>query len=284
MSALIALAGALAQFVDGLLGMGYGVSAATLLMALGIAPAVISATVHAAELPSAAVSTLAHARHGNIDRRIALPLAAGGVVGGILGALALSQFASGDVKPFVALVLLGLGIRMLVCAVMGRRPKAGRELSARRLAIVGLIGGSLDAFGGGGWGPTCTSVLMTGDGREPRRLIGSVNCAEVATTAAIVVTLALRLGGEPFAWMTALPLLIGGVIAAPLAARVCAKVNARVLQAGVGTTLVALNASVIAGALGADAVRPALWSVSAIAALGVTAHALYQHRFGTAEV
>lgn len=283
MAVLVALAGALAQFVDGLLGMGYGVSASTLLMVLGVAPAVISATVHAAELPSAAVSTIAHARHGNIDRRIALPLAAGGVVGGIFGALALSQFASGDVKPFVAFVLLALGVRMLVCAIIGRRPRAGRELSARRLVAVGLAGGSLDAFGGGGWGPTCTSVLMTGDGREPRKLIGSVNCAEVATTAAIVITLALRLGGEPFAWMTALPLLIGGVVAAPLAARICSKVNARVLQAGVGTTLVALNASIIAGALGVDAIRPVLWSVSAIAALGVTAYALYQHRFGPVE-
>lgn len=284
MPLLIALAGALAQFVDGLLGMGYGVSASTLLMALGVAPAVISATVHAAELPSAAVSTFAHARHGNIDARIAVPLAAGGVAGGIFGALALSQFASGDVKPFVSLVLLALGVRMLVCSIMGRRPASGRELSARKLVAVGLVGGSLDAFGGGGWGPTCTSVLMTGDGREPRRLIGSVNAAEVATTAAIVVTLALRLGGEPFAWMTALPLLIGGVIAAPLAAKVCSKVNARILQGGVGVTLVALNGSIIAGALGADALRPALWSVSALAALSVTAYALWQHRFGPAEV
>lgn len=283
MAVLITLAGALAQFVDGLLGMGYGVSASTLLMALGVAPAVISATVHVAELPSAAVSAVAHGRRGNIDRAIAIPLAAGGVAGGIFGALALSQFASGDVKPFVALVLGLLGARMLVCAIVGRTPDTGRTLSPRRLVAVGLVGGSLDAFGGGGWGPTCTSVLMTGDGREPRRLIGSVNCAEVATTAAIVVTLAFRLGAEPFVWTTALPLLVGGMVAAPFAARICSRVSPRVLQAGVGTTLVALNASIIAGALGADAIRPILWSVSAAAAIGVSAYALFQHRFNTME-
>jgi len=262
------LAGVVAQLIDGVLGMGYGVSAATLLMAIGIAPTVVSATVHAAELPTSAVSGLAHLREGNVDRTIVWPLVAGGVVGGIVGALALAQTAAGNVKPLVALILIGLGARMVGIAITGRRERAIR-LSSQRLMLVGLFGGALDAFGGGGWGPTCTSLLMSTDEREPRKLIGSVNLAEVATTAAIVVTFAVTVGAEPFALGTALPLFVGGMIVAPFAARVCAKVDPRVLMGGVGTALVALNASTLVAVLGAEWLRPVLWSVAALAAIGV---------------
>lgn len=283
MMLLISLTGAFAQFIDGVLGMGYGVSAATMLTALGLAPAVISATVHAAKLPSTAVSALSHGREGNVDRTITLPLSLGGMIGGVAGALLLSHLASGDIRPFVALVLLLLGARMLFCALLGRQPLLGAKLSRERLAFVGVVGGALDAFGGGGWGPTCTSVLMNGDGREPRRLIGSVNAAEVATTAAIVITLALRLGGEAFAWGTAIPLIVGGVIAAPFAARVCSGVDSRILKAGVGATLVALNAAVLAGALGAEWLKPALWVVAATIAVAVSGYTLWQRRVNVVE-
>ena len=274
---LTGIAGMVAQLVDGVLGMGYGVSAATLLVAFGIAPAVVSATVHAAELPTAAVSGLAHLREGNVERQIVLPLAAGGIVGGVIGALALAQTAAGNVKPLVALVLLGLGVRMVYASVKGRSAKQqSTRLSAPRLILIGLLGGSLDAFGGGGWGPTCTSVLMTTDGREPRRLIGSVNLAEVATTAAIVLTFAVTVGSDTFAFRTALPLFVGGIVVAPFAARICARVDARVLAAGVGTALIALNSSTLVGVLGIDWLRPALWAVAALAAATVAAVALKQ--------
>lgn len=281
---LTTLAGMVAQLVDGILGMGYGVSAATLLVAVGMAPAVVSATVHAAKLPTSAVSGLAHFHEGNVDRKIALPLALGGVLGGIIGALALAQTAAGNVKPLVALVLLGLGVRMVYAAVKGRSERQREyRLSAPRLVLLGLFGGGLDAFGGGGWGPTCTSVLMTTDGREPRKLIGSVNTAEVATTAAIVLTFVVRIGAAPFVLKTALPLIVGGMLVAPFAARVCARVNARILAAGVGVTLIALNASTLVGVLGIDWLRPLLWGVSAIAAASVAAVALRQ-QFATKEI
>lgn len=273
-----AAAGAVAQFIDGVLGMGYGVSASTLLVAFGVAPAVVSATVHAAKLPVAGVSSIAHARQGNVDWAIVAPLATGGIIGGVLGGLLLSELAGTDIRPFVAVVLLALGVRMLVCALAGRdRKRTARELSRARLAVVGLIGGSLDAFGGGGWGPTCTSALMSSDTREPRRLIGSVNAAEVATALAIVVTLAFRLGGEPFEWATVIPLVAGGVLTAPLAARVCSRVKPQVLAAGVGLALVALNASIIADAVGMEALRPALWSLSAVSAVAVAGYAIWQN-------
>lgn len=273
-----AAAGAIAQFIDGVLGMGYGVSASTLLVAFGVAPAVVSATVHAAKLPVAGVSTIAHAREGNVDRAIVVPLAIGGMLGGVLGGLLLSELAGADIRPFVAAVLLALGARMLICSLVQRGDRRlTRELSWSRLALVGIVGGSLDAFGGGGWGPTCTTALMSSDTREPRRLIGSVNAAEVATALAIVVTLAFRLGGEPFHWATVLPLVAGGVLTAPLAARVCSRVKPRVLAGGVGLALVALNASIIAESLGVDALRPALWSLSAVAALAVAGYAVWQN-------
>lgn len=276
MTFLVALSGMLAQFVDGILGMGYGVSAATLLLALGMAPAVVSATVHAAKLPTSAVSAFAHGREGNVDRAIAVPLGIGGVIGGVIGAFALARVATGDVKPLVAIVLLGLGVRLFWCGVKGRSARHREtRLTSRQLTVLGVVGGALDAFGGGGWGPTCTSVLMSTDGREGRRQIGSVNAAELATALAIVVTFVATAGVEPFAWKTALPLIAGGMVAAPFAARVCARVNARVLAAGVGVTLVALNSSTLASYIGVKWLQPALWSVSVVAAAVVVVFALH---------
>lgn len=277
MTFFIAAVGALAQFVDGLLGMGYGVSAATMLMALGFAPTMISATVHAAQIPTTAVSGLAHRREGNVERGIALPLAIGGMAGGVFGALALVQLASGNVRPIIALLLLGLGARILVVSLIGRsRVRGNAKLGGRKLVALGLVGGSLDAFGGGGWGPTCTSVLMSTDGREPRKLIGSVCAAEFATTAAIVATFGFRLGAEPFAWATVVPLFMGGVLVAPLAAKACRRVNPKVMGVAVGATLVALNASILAGFLGIEWIRPLLWMVAAGTALTVAVYALRQ--------
>lgn len=281
---LTTVAGMIAQLIDGVLGMGYGVSAATLLVALGMAPAVVSATVHAAKLPTSGVSGLAHLREGNVDRAIALPLAAGGVAGGILGALALAQTAAGNVKPLVAVLLLGLGARMIYAAAKGRNPRqSARRLSTSQLALLGFVGGSLDAFGGGGWGPTCTSVLMTTDGREPRSLVGSVNLAEVAAAVAIVGTFAATVGAESFVFRTALPLIAGGVVVAPFAARICARVNPRVLAAGVGIALVSLNAATLVGLLGVDWLQPALWGVTAITAAAVATIA-FRQRVASAEV
>lgn len=270
---VLGLAGAAAQFVDGLLGMGYGVSASTLLITLGVAPAIVSATVHAAELPTAAVSGLAHLREGNVDRRIAGPLAAGGVFGAATGALVLANTAAAGVRPFVAVVLLALGVRMVACSVRGKSAARGGPLTPRRLAALGFVGGALDAFGGGGWGPTCTSVLMSGDDRETRKLIGSVNAAEIAVTATTVVALAAALGSRPFVLGNVLPLLAGGLVVAPLAARICSRVESRILGAGVGAALIGLNASILAGALGLEWLRPVLFTITGLAALGVSAAA-----------
>lgn len=263
----LGLAGMVAQLLDGVLGMGYGVSAATILIALGMAPTVVSATVHAAKLPTSGVSGLAHLREGNVELAIALPLAIGGAAGGIIGALVLVQAASESVRPLVALLLLGLGIRMVISAIKGVRPEQRtRLLPTPALLLLGLMGGCLDAFGGGGWGPTCASVLMTTDGREPRKLIGSVNLAEVVTATAVVATLAATVRFESFAFSAIAPLVVGGVLIAPLAARVCSRANARVLASGFGTALVALNASVLTAGLDVAWLQLALWVVAAAAA------------------
>lgn len=274
---LTLVSGAVAQLVDGVLGMGYGVSAATLLVAFGMAPALVSATVHAAKLPTAAISGLAHYREGNVGRELVVPLAIGGALGGIVGTLALTVALAGDVKPFVALLLLGLGVRMVCAAVRGRSDtQRGRRLSGAQLVALGFVGGGLDAFGGGGWGPTCMSVLMTTDGREPRRLIGSVNAAELITAISIVVTFIVTIGTESFVIPSVIPLVVGGVVTAPFAARICAKVNPRVLAAGVGVGLVALNASTLTGALGVAWLQPAFWLVSAMAAVAVAGAFVWQ--------
>lgn len=277
MTILTLIAGAVAQLVDGVLGMGYGVSAATLLVAFGMAPAIVSATVHAAKLPTSVISGVAHYREGNLDRRIVLPLAAGGALGGVAGSAALTVALAGNVKPLVALLLMGLGVRMICTAVRGRCEKQlGRRLSAPQLVALGIVGGGLDAFGGGGWGPTCMSVLMTTDGREPRKLIGSVNAAEFVAAVSIVSTFVILMGVGSLAIPSVVPLVIGGVMTAPFAARICARVNARVLAAGVGVGLVALNASTLSGALGMGWLQPAFWGIGALAAVAVASVFVWQ--------
>ncbi len=261
--ALVGLTGAIAQTVDGMLGMGYGVSASSLLLFLGVAPVMVSATVHGAKLPSGMVSGLAHLRQGNVSRAVAAPLAGGGALGAVVGAALLTRAAASGVRPLVAAVLLVLGVRMVIFGTRGRRVcSAKSNLGPKRLAALGFVGGAIDAFGGGGWGPTATSVLMSSDSREPRVLIGSVNLAEVAPAAAALATFSVLVGAETFMWAYMIPLVIGGALSAPLAARLCARVNGSILSAGVGAALVLLNLVVLSRSISAlpiDGLRIAAW-------------------------
>ena len=254
---LIALAGLGASFVDGSLGMGYGVTSASLLIALGLSPALASASVQMAKIGTAAISGVAHHRFGNVDwatvRRIALP----GAIGSFAGATVLSALATDIARPLAGGVLFCLGIYVVIRFTRGQAITLRGGRPRRRLLLpLGLTGGFIDATGGGGWGPVTTPVLLA-DGRlEPRRVIGTVSAAEfiVALSATAGFLLGLGLSGLDLGYVAAL--LIGGAIAAPFAAAVVRHLNPRVLGVIVGGVIALLNARILLAAFDAS---PLMW-------------------------
>jgi len=234
--------GFLAQLVDGALGMAYGVTATTVLLQLGTPPAVASASVHTAEVFTTGASALSHWRFRNVDRSLMIRLAIPGVIGGVIGAYLLSSFPGHLFRPLISAYLLGMGVLIITKAF--RPPTAGIDLKTHPVKVLGLIGGFLDAVGGGGWGPVVASRLI-GSGGAPKLVIGSVNCAEFFLTAAVSATFFATIGLE--LWPVITGLVIGGVIAAPLGAFAAAKLPPRPLMIMVGTLITILSLANLMG-------------------------------------
>lgn len=248
---IIFLVGFIAQYIDGALGMGYGASSSSFLIAIGLAPALVSASVHSAEIFASLASSVSHFKLRNVNKDIVLPLLVPGIIGGILGAIFLVQIDPDFVKILVGFILLALGVRILLRFFIRKQTEfSGEAFSKKKLLVLGFIGGTFDAFGGGGWGPICTSTLVSRDKQEPRTIIGSVNIAEFFTTVAIVITFGLTLGFENFLWFIAIPLIAGGIIAAPIAAYTCHRIPPKYLGLSVGIFLIILNTRTILRAIG----------------------------------
>lgn len=226
--------GFVAQLVDGLLGMGYGVLTAISLLSLNLSPVAASASIHAAEVFSSGASGLSHYRVGNVNRKLFWVLLGPGVLGAVAGALLLvyggAHYAP-YLKPVLALYLLLLGGRILSRAF--RAP--ARRARPQRLGWLALAGGFLDSFGGGGWGPLVTSTLVAG-GRTPRFVIGTVSLTEFFVTFASALTFVASLGISH--WQIVLGLILGGLAAAPLAARLAGRVPTRWMLIGVGVMVI----------------------------------------------
>jgi uncharacterized membrane protein YfcA len=202
-----------AQLVDGALGMAFGVISNTLLVGvLGVPPALASQRVHVVECFTTGVSGISHLLHRNIDGRLFLRLVIPGVIGGVMGAYLLSNIDAAVVKPFVLIYLTGIGVYLLVRGIM--YPPKLKE--AKFVAPLGLVGGFLDAAGGGGWGPVVTSNLLI-QGADPRKVVGTVSSVEFFLTVTISAAFIYHLGVADLAGAT-LGLLIGGLLAAPLGA------------------------------------------------------------------
>ena len=225
-----------AQVVDGALGMAFGVISNTLLMSLGVPPAAASAGVHSVQTFTTAVSGISHAVHRIVDWKLFLRLMIPGVIGGALGAYVLSNIDAAVVKPFILVYLTGIGMYLLLRALR-HRPNV-RE--PKIVEPLGLIGGFLDAAGGGGWGPVVTSNLLA-QGATPRLTIGTVNTAEFFLTATISATFITQLGWGAFT-MATLGLLIGGVLAAPFGAMLAKRIPPQrlLLMVGIIVTLTSL--------------------------------------------
>jgi uncharacterized membrane protein YfcA len=220
-----------AQLVDGALGMAFGVISTTLLLSLGLPPAAASAGVHTVETFTTAVSGISHTLHRNVDWRMFMRLAIPGVIGGALGAYGLTQIHAETARPLVLAYLAVIGIaltwRGLRYPPHHKPPKVVEPL--------GLIGGFLDAAGGGGWGPIVTGNLLA-QGADPRKTIGTVNTTEFVVTLTISGTFIFALGWSAFTTAT-IGLLIGGVAAAPLGAFVARTTTASRLLVMVGILL-----------------------------------------------
>ncbi|MBC2777292.1 sulfite exporter TauE/SafE family protein [Parasphingopyxis marina] len=229
--------GFFAQIVDGALGMAFGVICNTFLVTmLGLTPARASAKVHIVETFTTFVSAVSHILHGNVDRRLFFRLLVPGIIGGVLGAYLLSNVDASAVKPFVLAYLVGIGIYLLVRGLLyppkHQKPKVVEPL--------GLIGGFLDAAGGGGWGPVVTSNLLV-QGVEPRKVVGTVNTVEFFLTLTISATFIANLGFTDFAGPV-VGLLIGGVVAAPFGAFMAKRVPTKAMLIMVGIILTVTSA------------------------------------------
>lgn len=235
------LIGFCAQLVDGALGMGYGVVSTTLLLSGGLNPAVISGSIHTAEMFSSGASGFSHYRFGNVNMKLFKTLLIPGVLGAIIGAILLAY--AGDnygelIRPIISGYTLFLGLRILMNAFKERR-KAQKVKHAGWLAGAG---GFLDSFGGGGWGPLVTSTLIS-KGRTPKYVIGSVSLTEFFVTMASAITFFIILGVSH--WQTVLGLIIGGVLAAPIAARLAGKLALKKMFIGVGILVIISSLRII---------------------------------------
>ena len=226
--------GFLAELIDGTLGMAYGVSASSLLLARGIAPATVSATVHAAEVFTTGISGVSHHYFGNVDRRLFWRLVIPGVLGAITGAYLLCQIPGERFKPVIAAYLAVMGGFIVVRVFRPVQPRA----VTTNLKPLGFFGAFIDAVGGGGWGPVVASTLIA-RGNHARTTVGSVNAAEFFVTLAASVTFVLTMGISH--WPIILGLAMGGVLAAPLGAYACKRIPHRPFMLLVGLLVIGLS-------------------------------------------
>lgn len=278
---VLVVVGLVAQLVDGALGMAYGATSATLVLAAGYAPATASASVHLAELGTTAVSGYSHWRFGNVDwrtvRRIGIP----GALGAFVGAVVLSSISADAAKPWMAGVLLVLGVYILVRFTVGRTPRPGGRpyVRGRYLAPLGLGAGLVDATGGGGWGPVATPTLLATGKMEPRKVVGSVDTSEFLVALAASIGFLVGLGSQGVKPAIVLPLLAGGVVAAPLAAWLVQMLTARVLGAAVGGLILLTNARTMADALDAgDGVRTPVYLAISVVWAAAVSFVVHRHR------
>lgn len=284
---LIALVGLVAQLVDGSLGMAYGVTSTTLLLAIGTNPAMASATVHLAEIGTTLASGVSHHRFGNVDWKVVGRIGIPGAVGAFLGASVLSRISTEVAAPVMAVILLALGLYVLIrftfFAISTKR--LGERLPTKFLAPLGAFAGFIDATGGGGWGPVGTPALLASGRMEPRKVIGTIDASEFLVSIAASVGFFIGLGAEGIVPGLAIALLAGGVIAAPIAAWLVRHLPPRILGAAAGSTIVLVNVRSLLKAFDAPgALHAPVYLFVLAAGLAALAWSLRTHRIEKARI
>ncbi|WP_291786889.1 sulfite exporter TauE/SafE family protein [Cecembia sp.] len=230
------LVGFIAQSIDGALGMAYGVSSNSILLGIGIPPAVASAWVHFAQVFTSLASGISHLKLGNVQWSLAKRLMIPGVLGAIIGAYFLSSVDGDTIKPFIAIYLLFMGL--LILKKIFKKKSKPFDAEGKSLPYLAGVGGFADAIGGGGWGPVVNSTLM-GKGQQPRFAIGTGNFVEIFVSLASASTFLFFIKELNLAPI--LGLIIGGVIAAPFAAMFVKKINPKILLLMVGLLVIGLS-------------------------------------------
>jgi uncharacterized protein len=253
---VLAIVGFVAQLVDGSLGMAYGVTSTTLLLAIaGLTPALASTVVHISEVGTTLASGVSHWRFGNVDWSKILWLAIPGGIGAFVGATVLVRFIDAAVaEPVVAIFLFLLGAYVLARFAFNRSTNVVQNLPIPRafLSPLGLIAGFLDAVGGGGWGPISTPTLLSSGRMEPRKVVGTVDTSEFIVALAASIGFLISLSFAQVPWEVVGVLLGGGLVAAPIAAWIVRHLNARVLGTAVGGFILLVNAKTFLEAVGLD--------------------------------
>jgi uncharacterized protein len=280
---LLALVGLGAQLVDGSLGMAYGVTSTTLLLAFGSNPAAASATVHFAEIGTSLMSGLAHWKFGNVDWKVVAKIGLPGALGAFAGATVLSSLSTAIAAPLMSLILLALGVYLLVRFTFRGidRRNLGKPMRTRFLGPLGLVAGFVDATGGGGWGPVGTPAILASGRMEPRKVIGSIDTSEflVAVAASLGFLVALGTQGVDPVW--AAGLLAGGLVAAPIAAWLVRHIPPRMLGSLVGGMIVLTNTRTLLKSEWLDAPDPVRYGVYAVIYLvwaAAVVHSFRQYR------
>jgi uncharacterized membrane protein YfcA len=248
---LFALVGGVAQFVDGTLGMGFGVTSATLLTLLGYGAVAASAGTHAAKVGTCFASGVSHWREGNVDWRVLIAVGAPGAVGAFIGAVVLTNIALDSARLWMAVILFILGISIIARFGFGKSLIPAVRLRTRNLWPIGLFGGFVDATGGGGWGPVATPSLMTVTRHAPHRIVGTVSAAEFLVAVSASMGFLVGAGDSDVPWLAVLGLVIGGVIIAPFAARFARRAPTAPLGVAVGGMVLVANTAVMAAVLDA---------------------------------
>jgi uncharacterized protein len=242
---LFSIIGFFAQLIDGALGMAYGATSASLLLMFGVAPAVASASIHMSEIATTAASGASHLWFKNVDRSILLRLVIPGSISAFIGAAFLSSVPGHMIKPFASAFLTILGIyimfRFLVKKKSDPAPEKPAKYSTAFLTPLGIIAGFMDAVGGGGWGPVTTPALLAKNGATPRKVIGTVDTSEFAIAVSATAGFVLFLGWETFNFTWVLAFVIGGVLAAPLAAWLVKIIPSYIMGVVVGGFIILTN-------------------------------------------
>lgn len=272
---VFAFVGAGAQFVDGSLGMGFGITSATLLTLLGYSAVAASAGTHAAKMGTTFVSGIAHWREGNVDWRILLAIGVPGTVGAFLGAVVLTNVALDGARLWMAVVLLVLGVSIVMRFAFGKSLLPQISARTRHLWPVGLVGGFVDATGGGGWGPVATPSLFTLTKHRPSRIVGTVSASEFAVAVAASMGFLVGAKESQVPWAAVAGLIAGGLITAPIAAKFAGRAPVHSLGTLVGGMVIISNLAVmfkVFGVPGAAAGAAAAGVAAVVVALAWRVH------------
>lgn len=240
---LIAIAGAAAQLVDGGIGMGFGaLSTSMLIFMAGLGPAQASAVVHTAEVGTTLFSGLSHWKFGNVDLKVLLKIGVPGAVGAFVGANVLTQLSTEAARPVTQTILALIGANLLWRFARGKARRVERSYRGGVLGGLGLVGGLVDASGGGGWGPMTTSALLSMGRQEPRKIVGTVSAAEFLVSLSATLGFAFGMREALLDNIGAIiALLIGGAVTSPIAAWLISRMNPTALGGLVGTALMVIN-------------------------------------------